>query len=143
MHKLNTELDTNFASFDEITPVLRKEASDKQWLVQMEWYRKSMNDFTEFWLETAKKYFAGIPIYLCTGGRGNPPEGSDFSLQAKSCAKFAAGIRITNESSDYFINFISTRLVASACKFYGTEFGFEPCSATTKKGMVSAQGWKP
>lgn len=137
IHRLNTELSTNFTSFDEIKPVLRKKAGDKQWLVQMEWYRKSMNDFAEFWLETAKKYFEGVPIYLCTGGRGNPPEGSDFSLQAKSCAKFGAGIRITNESSDYFVNFISTRLVAAACRFYGTGIGFEPCSATTKKGMAS------
>lgn len=134
---LNAELGSNFNSIEEIMPVLRKKTSDKLWLTQMEWYRKSMNGFAEFWIETAKKYFVNTPVYLCTGGRGTNTEGSDFSLQAESCARFGAGIRITNESSDYLVNFISTRLMASACKFYGTEYGFEPCSMTTKKGMVS------
>lgn len=135
--KLNAEMGINFNLVDEIIPVLRKNSGEKQWLIQMEWYRKSINDYAEFWMETAKNYFGSTPVYLCTGGRGTNMEGSDFSLQAKSCARFGAGIRITNESSDYFINFISTRLIASACKFYGVEYGFEPCSLTTKKGMVS------
>ncbi len=137
VQRLNIELKTGFLSIDAICPVLRKYATEKQWLVQMEWYRKSINDDAAFWLKSAKAHFSDLPIYLCTGGRGNSCEGSDFSLQAKSCASFDARIRITNESSDYFVNFISTRLVASACKFYGIGYGFEPCSATTPKGMVT------
>ena len=137
IQQLNTNLHTHFPSFDSIRPVLRKGATEKQWLVQMEWYRKSMNDYAEFWMKTAKHHFPDVPIYLCTGGRGKNCEGSDFSLQAKTCAPFDARIRITNESSDYFVNFISTRLVASACKFYGISYGFEPCSATTAQGMVA------
>ena len=134
---LNKELSTGFNSFDDIVPVLRKNANDKQWLVQIEWYRKSINDYAEFWLKTAKKHFHNIPVYLCTGGRGTNNEGSDFSLQVKTCAKYGADIRITNESSDYFVNFISTRLIASAGKYYGISYGFEPCSSTTRIGMVS------
>ena len=137
VQQLNNDLHTHFPAFDAIRPVLRKDATWKQWLVQMEWYRNSMNVYAEFWMETAKQHFPDVPIYLCTGGRGKDCEGSDFSLQAKTCAPFNARIRITNESSDYFVNFISTRLVASACKFYGIGYGFEPCSATTARGMLA------
>jgi hypothetical protein len=52
------------------------------------------------------------------------------------CAKYKAGMRITNEATDYGQNFILTRLVASSCRFYGTYFGFEPAGMVAPNGIA-------
>jgi hypothetical protein len=76
-------------------------------------------------------------IYLCTGGDGNPQLGADFTAQARAIAGAGAGIRITNEGSDYARNFTVTREVATATQLYGTFCGFEPASQVNEKGVVA------
>lgn len=89
------------------------------------WYLDSMTDFAELWLKTARQYFPNNKIYLVTGGTGLPAMGADFSKQSKVAAKYGAGIRITNQTNSYGQSFILTRLVASACRFYGSYFTTE------------------
>jgi len=132
IQKLNQRWGTAFTKFDEINP--DKDAKGNQWLDFVEWYRGAMTDWAEFWVKSARKYFPREDIYLVTGGHMPPEHGLDISAQAKMCAQYKTGIRITNEASDYAFNFTLTRLVASSCKFYGTYFGFEPA------GMVDVNG---
>jgi len=136
--KLNAAWKASFADFAAISPVLRKSAlSSRHWLDQMEWYRKSMTDFTEFWVSTTRKYFADVPPVICTGGSDANCLGSDFSAQIKMAKKYNGGIRITNEGSDYAANFTMTRQVASAARFYDIPFSYEPAGNVTPKGVVA------
>lgn len=96
-----------------------------------------MTKWADWWLATTKKYFPDTEVYLCTGGDAVPPHGSDFAEQCKVAAKNKAGVRITNEGSDYATNFYLTHWVASAGKFYGAFYGFEPASGVNEKGIVA------
>jgi len=109
----------------------------RRWLDFIEWYRAEMTDWSEWWIKTTRKYFPTTPIYLCTGGDAEPHHGSNFAEQCRVAAKHDAGVRITNEASDYATNFVITRWVASAGKHYGAYFGFEPAGAEDEKGIVA------
>ena len=52
-------------------------------------------------------------------------------------ARHGAGMRITNEASDYATNFAITRHVGSACLQYGTYFGYEPAGGVDENGIVA------
>lgn len=134
---LNHAWKTSYAAFEDVRPFLPTEApSARARLEFLRWYRDSMTQYADFWLSTAREYFTRTEIYLCTGGDMASEHGSDFSAQAKTAAKHGAGIRITNEASSFPQNVALTRLVASACRFYGTHFGLEPASAVTPVGML-------
>lgn len=134
---LNGRWGTKFASLGEVEPFLpENRPSDAAWLDMITWYRESMEEWAEFWIATARKYFPEERIYLCTGGDGVPPHGSRFSRQVKIAARYGAGVRITNEGSDYAMNFTLTRWVASAGKFYKTYYGFEPASGVIPQAVV-------
>lgn len=109
----------------------------REWIDFIDWYRATMTDWADWWMGTTRKYFPKSPIYLCTGGDAEPRHGSNFAEQARVAAKHGAGVRITNEGSDYKLNFSVTRWVASAGKHYGTYFGFEPAGAEDEKGIVA------
>jgi hypothetical protein len=96
-----------------------------------------MNRWIERWMSAAAKAMPGIPIYLCTGGHAPPEQGSEFGIQCKLAAKYGGGVRITNEGSNYTHNFAITRWVASAGRFYGAFFGYEPASGVDPKGIVA------
>ncbi|WP_347273867.1 hypothetical protein [Candidatus Kuenenia sp.] len=100
------------------------------------WYMESMNGWSDFWLSTARKYFADAEIYLVTGGYGLPQAGADFSAQAKVSKKYNAGIRITNQTDNYSDSFIYTRLVSSACRYYGSYFTTEEELVNNPKGVT-------
>lgn len=51
----------------------------QRWVDFVTWYMESMNGWCDFWLSTARKYFADAEIYLVTGGYGLPQAGADFS----------------------------------------------------------------
>ncbi|MEW6203493.1 MAG: alpha-amylase family protein [bacterium] len=137
IESLDSAWGTAFRDFGEVKPFLKTDApSPRAWLDFVEWYRVSMEQWADFWLKTTKKYFPNTPIYLCTGGDGVPEHGSRFSRQVKISAKYGAGVRITNEGSDYGMNFHLTRWVSSAGKFYNSFYGFEPASAVTPDGIV-------
>jgi hypothetical protein len=134
---LNGAWKTSFAAFEDVKPFLPKMApSARARLELLRWYRDSMTRYAEFWLAAAREFFPDTEIYLCTGGDMAPEHGSDFSAQAKTAAKYGAGLRITNEASSFPQNVALTRLVASASRFYGTYFGHEPASAVTPVGML-------
>jgi hypothetical protein len=54
--------------------------------------------------------------------------GADFTTAAKVCARYRAGIRITNEGPDYRQNVAMTRWISAACRHYGAWLGIEPAS---------------
>jgi len=134
---LNGAWKSRYGSFEEVTPFLPGEApSVRARLEMLRWYRDSMTNYAEFWLSAAREFFPETEVYLCTGGDMAPEHGSDFSAQAKIAARYGAGIRITNEASSFPQNVALTRLVGSACRFYGAYFGHEPASAVTPVGML-------
>lgn len=129
--------DTN-VRLSTVQPMLQAEApDDRAWLDFMHWYVGSMTDWASFWLKTTRKYFPKGDIYLCTGGDSNPMLGSDFGEQSKVAAESGAGVRITNEGSDYRLNVAITRWVASACNQYGAYYSFEPAGGVDQNGVVA------
>ncbi|UCG66179.1 MAG: beta-galactosidase [Deltaproteobacteria bacterium] len=108
----------------------------QRWLDFVEWYQKSMTDWAEFWIETARRYFPINEIYLVTGGEGEPMLGADFSTQTKTAAKHRAGVRITNQNDDYGESFVRTRLVACASRHYGTYFTTEEAGVNRPHGVT-------
>jgi hypothetical protein len=109
----------------------------RRWLDFIDWYRASMTRWSDWWLEIARKHFPKTPIYLCTGGDASPPQGSNFAEQCRVAARHKAGVRITNEASQYALNCALTRWVASAGKHYGAYYGFEPAGGVDESGIVA------
>jgi len=127
-----TAFEARLAKDDAGNPQVRR-----RWLDFIDWYRAEMTDWSDWWIETTRKYFPKTPIYLCTGGDAEPRHGSNFAEQCRVAAKHDAGVRITNEASNYANNFVITRWVASAGKQYGAYYGFEPAGAEDEKGIVA------
>lgn len=148
---LNKAWGTSIQSLDEVDFPGRKGELDafqervkagepgarRQWLDFVEWYRDSMTRWADWWIAVTRKYFPDTPIYLCTGGDAEPRHGSNFAEQCRVAAKHKAGVRITNEASNYATNFVITRWVASAGKHYGAYYGFEPAGAEDEFGIVA------
>lgn len=125
-------------SFDALEPFRPgKDHADRARADFVEWYQQAMTDWAVFWVRTVRDAFPETEIYLCTGGNGDPMLGADFTAQAKAVAPFRAGVRITNEGSQYDHNFTLTREVATATRIYGTFSGFEPASGVTPAGNVA------
>ncbi len=134
---LNKAWRSGYASFEEVTPFLPERApSERAFQELLRWYREAMTGWSDFWLAEAREAFPGVDIYLCTGGDMAPEHGSDFSAQAKAAAARGAHLRITNEASSFPMNVRLTRMVGSACRFYGAGFGHEPASAVTPVGTL-------
>ncbi len=113
--------------------------SPEAWLDFVTWYRAAMTDWSARWLIQARAVLPQTTIYLCTGGDMTPAHGSDFSAQCRVAGEFGAGVRITNEGSDFVHNLLLTRLVASAGRHYGAFFGFEPAAAVDAHGVAARQ----
>ncbi|MGW0229238.1 SUMF1/EgtB/PvdO family nonheme iron enzyme [Actinopolymorpha singaporensis] len=109
----------------------------RRWLDFVGWYRASMNSLARRWLATTRRHFPNHPIYLCTGGDASPHHGAHFGDQCQLAAQFHAGVRVTNEASNYAHNFAMTRWVASAGRFHGAYFGFEPAGGVDEKGITA------
>jgi hypothetical protein len=151
LDKLNGAWGTVFSNFNAIDFPGRKDElarfqkvvqsgapmARRRWIDFIDWYRASMTDWADWWIGTTRKYFPDMPIYLCTGGDARPWHGSNFAEQTRVAAKHGAGIRITNEASDYKTNFSYTAWVASAGKHYNTYYGFEPAGEENEKGIIA------
>ncbi len=135
---LNAAWDTRYADFTEVAPFLpAKAANDRARADMAEWYQQAMTDWAAFWVAETRHVLPKTEIYLCTGGHGVPFLGADFTAQAKAIAPFGAGVRITNEGSDYTHNFQLTREVATATRLYQTFCGFEPASKVSSTGNIA------
>ena len=144
IQSLNRAWKTDYAKFDdiklprgqeEINAMRYNSETMRPWLDFSEWYIGSMTELADYWMSTARKIFPKTEMYLCTGGHEPVEHGSDFGAQCKVAAKYKAGVRITNEASNYATNFYLTRHVASAGKFYGAYFGFEPAGEENNIGI--------
>jgi hypothetical protein len=136
--RLNQAWGTAFADFAEVTTFLPEKApSDQARADFVEWYQRVMTDWSVFWVKATRRAFPRTPVYLCTGGDGAPVLGADFTAQTKAIRRTGAGIRITNEASDYAANFAVTREVASATRLYGTFCGFEPAGEVNPLGAAA------
>ena len=136
--RLNAAWGAACASFDEIATFLPEKApSDRARADLVEWYQQAMTEWAAFWVHAARKAFPKTEIYLCTGGDGSPFLGADFTAQTAAIAHDGAGVRITNEGSDYAHNFSVTREVATATRHYNTFCGFEPASGVDANGVVA------
>lgn len=134
---LNSAWGTSFTCFNEIQPFQRNEApNNRAWLDFGEWYIGAMNEYTRFWVETTRRHFTGR-IELCTGGHAPLEHGANFADQCKIAAAYGAGVRITNECSDYRVNYSLTRWIASAGRQYGAYYSFEPAGTVNENGIVA------
>lgn len=102
----------------------------------IQWYQNAMTAWSEYWIKTARKYFPSRPLYLVTGGEGEPMLGADFTAQAKVAARYRAGVRITNQDDTYGSSFIRSRLVASASRSYHTYFSTEEAGYNRPHGVT-------
>ena len=135
---LNTAWGASHADFAGVAPFLPDKApGDRARADFVEWYQQAMTGWAAFWVRATRRAMPGTEIYLCTGGDGSPFLGADFTEQAKAIAPSGAGIRITNEGSDYAANFTITREVATATRHYRTFCGFEPASGVNSTGVVA------
>lgn len=136
--RLNAAWGTAYAAFDAVPTFVPDHApNDRARADFVEWYQESMTEWSVFWVKACRKVFPKTEIYLCTGGDGSPFLGADFTAQTAAIARYGAGVRITNEGSDYALNFSITREVATATRHYGTYCGFEPASKVNANGVVA------
>lgn len=125
------------SEFQDVATFLQKDApSDRAWLDFCAWYIGSMTQWSRFWMMETRKHYPG-GIYLCTGGHAPAEHGADFGDQCKLAAEVGGGVRITNEASDYKMNFTLTRWVASGGRQYGAYFSFEPAGEVTPRGVIA------
>jgi hypothetical protein len=135
---LNRTWCSHYTDIKEITPFqAHKAPSRTAFFDQLEWYRRSMTEYAEFWMQTCRKFFPNTPIYLCTGGVEEPEQASSFSSQARIAAQHGGGVRLTNEGNKFYDNFFQTAYTHSACDFYGAYLGLEPVGPMTDKGVVA------
>ncbi len=135
---LNAAWRSDFSSFDEVRPFKLHKAPSRTALFDfMQWYKGSMTDYYDFWMRECRRIFVDIPVYMCTGGDGEPYLGADFSEQARASAKYGGGIRLTNEGNLFSENYIDTVHCASACRFYGAYMGLEPVGPMRPYGVTA------
>lgn len=138
LFRLNRAWGTGYGSWDEVTTFLPDKAPSGRARSDMaKWYQEAMTAWSVFWVRSTRECFPDTEVYLCTGGDGRPVLGADFTAQARAIAPFGAGIRITNEASDFAANFTVTREVATATAQYGTFAGFEPAGRVDANGVVA------
>lgn len=135
---LNAAWDTKHAAWDDVAPFMPPQAPSRRAAADLlQWYNQSMTDYAEFWVKTVRELYPDSVIYLCTGGNGQSQLGADFAAQARMCARYGAGIRITNQSDHAPGNFAVTRMVSSATRLYGGYYTTEPGGANTVKGVAA------
>lgn len=135
---LNKTWETDLDAFDDVAPFIPdKNHTMRARLDMIRWYMGAMTDYAEWWVATTRELAPDVPILLCTGGSASAELGADMTAQSKMVARYGAGMRITNEASDYARNFHLTRIIGTACRHYGTYFGYEPAGPVDTNGIVA------
>jgi hypothetical protein len=136
--QLNRAWGDHFTAFSEIqtfnpanTPVPRKR------LDFADWYMGAMTDWCNQWAKWTRADLPQASIYQSSGGWGPTQIGTDYTAQAKAMAELHGGIRLTNESDNYALNFAITRMASSAARFYGAQLGYEPGGFASARGVVA------
>ena len=138
LEQLNRAWRSHYADINLVTPFLAHKAPSRTAFFDfLEWYRGSMTEYAEFWMQTCRQFFPNTPVYLCTGGYEEPEQASSFSSQARVAARHGSGLRLTNEGNKFYDNFFQTAYTRSACDFYGAYLGLEPVGPMTDKGVVA------
>ncbi len=134
---LNAAWRSSYSGFEAVEPMAPGSAPSRRATVDLVgWYTQSMTAYAEHWVKTAREFYPTLPIYLCTGGDGQPMLGADFGAQARMCARYGAGIRITNQGDDAASNFAITRMVGSATRLYGQYYTTEPGGDNSAWGIA-------
>ncbi|MBR4749404.1 MAG: family 14 glycosylhydrolase [Abditibacteriota bacterium] len=147
--RLNAAWHTDFASFDEeLMPFEDEKSKDayfdaltpetrRRWYDLVDWYRDSMERLASRWLDISDGIFTDTPVYLAVGGHSSPEQGCLFSHIAKLAAQRGAGVRITNEMSEYTFNVTGNRYMSDSCRLYGAPCGFEPGDKVDVNGVTA------
>ena len=132
---LNKAHRESYDTWAQVKPKLAHKCNRAAFFDMVLWYKKSMTDFADFWMSECRRIFGpNMPLYLCTGGCEQPYHGSDFAAQARVCAKYNAGLRLTNEVNKFYENFAVTVHPWSACNYYGAYYALEPVGPITPRG---------
>ncbi|MGH9663368.1 MAG: family 14 glycosylhydrolase, partial [Bryobacteraceae bacterium] len=135
---LNRAWTTEYTSFGQVTTFLPVSALNARMRLDFtKWYMDSMSRWCARWAEWARASIPNTPIYQSSGGWGAVDIGTDYTAQARAMGQMKEGIRLTNETDMYPLNFTNTRMAASAARFYGAKLGFEPASLGTLRGVMS------
>ncbi len=101
------------------------------------WYMDSMSNWCAQWAQWARDEMPTDSIFMSSGGWGPTEIGTDYTAQSKAMAKLNGGIRLTNESDNFALNFAITRMASSAARFYGADLGYEPGGFSCMRGVVA------
>ena len=101
------------------------------------WYMGAMSDWCGQWAKWTRAELPDASIFMSSGGWGPTEIGTDYTAQSKTMAELRAGIRLTNESDNYPLNFAITRMASSAARFYGAKLGYEPGGFSCMRGVVA------
>ena len=135
---LNRAWNEQLSSFDQVQTFIPQFAeNNRKRKDYVDWYILAMTDWCEKWGLWARKSMPETPIYQSAGGGGFVESGTDFTDQAKSMSKIDGGVRCSNETDSYIQNFYATRMISSAARFYGVDFGSEPAGAGSPRGLVA------
>lgn len=135
---LNKAWQTEFKSFENVETFLPAAAkSSRQKMDFYNWYLDAMSDWADRWNEWAKEALPQIPIYQKVGGWENVLDGADFTRVTSDAARRGVSVRETTEHDNFAFNFGMIRLLSTASRFYGTQFGMEPAGSQTARGVVS------
>ncbi len=136
IQRLNAAWTAKYTDFELVKPFLPKQAPNRRARLDLQrWYTGAMTEYMAFWLKEARKVFPKTRLMACVGGNGDSMLGADFTAQAEAAARYGAGLRITNEASNYNMNYMLTRQVATSCRFYGTFYGFEPAGGVNTEAI--------
>lgn len=136
--ELNQHWGTHYDSFEQVATFLPVTALTPRMRVDFStWYMDSMSDWCGKWATWAREAMPHNDIYQSSGGWGAVEIGTDYTAQAKKMAELKGGIRLTNEGDSYLHNFATTRMAASAARFYGAKLGFEPAGFGSARGVMA------
>jgi hypothetical protein len=134
---LNKSWRVKYSAFAAIRPQMPCYCPSRTAIFDLiEWYRSSMTDYSEIWMDACRRAFPDTPLYLCTGGADDDTtSGAQFAQQAKVAGKYHGGIRLTNEGNTFDYNFPLTSHTHAACNLYGAYLGLEPVGPLTREGV--------
>ena len=136
--QLNAAWHDHFTSFSQIQTFLPLTTDvPRKRLDFADWYMGAMSDWCGQWAKWARADMPDASIYQSSGGWGPTQIGTDYTAQAKAMAELHGGIRLTNESDNYALNFGITRMASSAARFYGAQLGYEPGGFASARGVVA------